>query len=123
MNPLKAHHLFHSNSWVAVLLIMWLWACKNQEVGKLSFHTYEIKQLEQQYHFHVVEVDGCHYLLLELDRNNPHEGFGFFGHRGNCPNPIHYTEQKTALNRYPPSSKDILEGTPLHFRHNNPSNK
>ena len=84
-------------------------SCKNREVARRSYHTSEVKQLESIYHFHVVVVDGCHYLLLEVDRNNPHEGFGFFSHRGNCPNPIHGSDTQ----RYPPSKEDVLAGIPL----------
>jgi len=40
--------------------------------------------------FDIIEIDGCEYLILERDRNNPHEGFGFMSHKGNCKNSIHY---------------------------------
>ena len=97
---------------VVCIISLLLYSCKNEEVSQTSFHTQEIHQLENKYNFHVIEMDGCHYLLLEVDRNNPHEGFGFFSHRGNCPNPIHY-ERTEVLKLYPPSREDVLEGIPL----------
>lgn len=34
-------------------------------------------------HFDEVAVDGSKYIILERDRNNPHEGFGFMALKGN----------------------------------------
>ena len=82
--------------------------CENREVNRTSFHTEEIG-LEQEYHFQVLVIDNCHYLMLEVDRNNPHEGFGFLSHRGNCPNPIHC---RTAQN-VPIDTLFKVKGIPL----------
>ena len=88
-------------------------SCQNEEINRTTSQTHQIAQVSQQYEFHVIEIDQCQYLFLELDRNNPHEGFGFFSHRGNCPNPIHYKDPVKILELYPPSLKHILEGVPL----------
>ena len=45
----------------------------------------EVDQLK----FQTIVIDGCEYLILERDRNNPHEGFGFMAHKGNCGNLVH----------------------------------
>ena len=95
-------------------------ACKNREVNMSSSQIQEVDILSREYNFHIIEIDGCHYLILEIDRNNPHEGFGFFAHRGNCPNPVHYatSEAKIALQKYPPKDTSALIGRPI--RHSKP---
>ena len=85
--------------------------CRNREVSSRS-RTEEIQVIDRFYHFHVIEVDGCQYLFLELDRNNPHEGFGFFSHRGNCSNPIHIYDSVAFANS-PPLDTAILRGAPV----------
>ena len=86
-------------------------ACENREINRTTSQMQQLNQLEGQYEFHVIKIDNCEYLLLELDRNNPHEGFGFMSHRGNCSNNIHYVDQKNALRLYPPSKDPVIEGT------------
>ena len=102
----------------ATLLLLLLWtiigaaSCENREVNRTSFHTEEIG-IEKEYHFHVLVIDQCHYLMLEVDRNNPHEGFGFFSHRGNCPNPIHcHTKQNVPID-----TRSKVKGVPLNHIH------
>ena len=93
-------------------LIGGLVGCKNREVNMSYSSIQEVHELSSEYHFHVLRIDGCHYLLLEVDRNVPHEGFGFFSHRGNCPNPIHrYDSSAWASN--PIDENGLLVGVPL----------
>ena len=95
-----------------LLVVIFFNTCENRDLGEATtFRTHEIHNLEPYYDFHVLLVDGCHYLFLELDRNNPHEGFGLFAHRGNCPNPVH----KHGIEKYPPLLSPVLKGTPLRY--------
>ncbi|MEQ9297398.1 MAG: hypothetical protein RIF33_02495 [Cyclobacteriaceae bacterium] len=64
-------------------------ACKNREVhavdeeegGTETFKDMPVVGIES--HFNRIVVDGVEYLILERDRNNPHEGFGFMAFRAN----------------------------------------
>ncbi len=63
--------------------------CKNREVhasdeeegNKDTFNDMPVEGIET--HFNRIVVDGVEYLILERDRNNPHEGFGFMAFRAN----------------------------------------
>ena len=93
------------------LALFFIFSCENREVS-LGYSMEEVEMSSFAHKFHVLEIDGCHYLFLELDRNNPHEGFGFFAHRGNCPNPIHkYNED--ALRENPISPLSVISGRVL----------
>ena len=59
------------------------------EEESASSTTTDVEINEEDLNFTTITVDGCEYLILERDRNNPHEGFGFMAHKGNCKNPIH----------------------------------
>lgn len=55
--------------------------CKNREVNPESSMTREI-HINTPSHFQRIKVGGIEYLILERDRNNPHEGFGFMAISG-----------------------------------------
>ncbi len=59
----------------------------DDQTAATSSSTVEIEVDKLQ--FQTIVVEGCEYLILERDRNNPHEGFGFMAHKGNCSNHIH----------------------------------
>lgn len=79
------------NFWALTLLvgITFFTTCKNREANPDTGPSIREIHEEGEYHFSVVEVDGCEYLMLMMDRNHPHEGFGFMAHKGNCRNPLH----------------------------------
>ena len=52
-------------------------SCENREVNHEDGPNFREIHEDIQYHFDQVEIDGLNYYLLERDRNNPHEGFGF----------------------------------------------
>ncbi|MCY4419567.1 MAG: hypothetical protein OXB93_06960 [Cytophagales bacterium] len=83
-------------------------ACENRPVNYGTPSMREITE-DRLYHFSVLRVDGCEYLILELDKDAPHEGFGFLAHRGNCSNPIHVYDAE-ALEDYPPLEDSVLVG-------------
>ena len=93
-----------------LLSTLLLYGCKNREIHYGEPTMREVTQ-ESAYHFSVLIIDGCEYLILELDRNAPHEGFGFFAHRGNCSNPIHRYDS-AAWQDFPPSDEPLLLGVP-----------
>lgn len=70
-------------------LVLALFSCENREVhandeeegGTETFKDMPVVGIES--HFNVITVDGVEYLILERDRNNPHEGFGFMAVRAN----------------------------------------
>jgi len=92
-----------------------LFSCKNgpanPEVGISMAEIHE----EGEYHFTVIEADGCEYLMLMMDRNNPHEGFGFFAHKGNCRNKIHMYNPEVSL-PYSNYDTSIVVGRPIKLR-------
>lgn len=87
-------------------------ACKNREANPDSGPMVNELHEEGEYHFTVVKVDGCEYIMLMMDRNHPHEGFGFMAHKGNCRNPIHYYNPEVP---YEPTKYDsaVLVGKPI----------
>ena len=59
-----------------------VYSCENREVNpELGPDFSEIHE-NMEYHFDRVKIDGYEYFILERDRNNPHEGFGFMALNG-----------------------------------------
>ena len=67
---------------VFLLVFIFLSGCENREVTPEDLSIREIHTSLPD-HFNTITVDGEDYLILERDRNNPHEGFGFMALRGN----------------------------------------
>lgn len=66
----------------AVLLLV---ACENKELNEgEEFRPRELHDDFKETHFSHVWIDGVEYLMLMMDNNNPHEGFGFMALRGNA---------------------------------------
>ncbi|MEQ8412955.1 MAG: hypothetical protein RIB71_00765 [Imperialibacter sp.] len=83
---MKAFKIARLSLALASLVIL---GCENRDANpETSISMGEIRE-EGEYHFTVIMVDNCEYLMLMMDRNHPHEGFGFMAHKGNCRNPIH----------------------------------
>lgn len=57
-------------------------ACKNREVNENEGPNFSEIHEDIEYHFDKVNIDGVDYHILERDRNNPHEGFGFMALNG-----------------------------------------
>ena len=55
---------------------------KNREVSASDGPNFREIHEDIHFHFDEVAVDGDKYLILERDRNNPHEGFGFMALKG-----------------------------------------
>lgn len=89
-----------------------LFSCENKEANPDTGPSIREIHEEGEYHFSVIEADGCEYLMLMMDRNHPHEGFGFMAHKGNCRNPIHLynPEVPFEVKQYP---EGIITGKPL----------
>ncbi|MFY0652540.1 MAG: hypothetical protein JXQ96_10925 [Cyclobacteriaceae bacterium] len=66
-------------------------ACENREVNPETGPDFSEIHENMEYHFDRVKIDGQEYFILERDRNNPHEGFGFMALNGTRMN----TEQDT----------------------------
>lgn len=75
---------------LGILLVTFImYSCENKEVhpstnedgGTETFKDMPIDGIET--HFNRIVVDGIEYLILERDRNNPHEGFGFMAFKAN----------------------------------------
>jgi len=97
-----------------LLLVVSVFACENREANpEIGISMAEIHE-EGEYHFTVIEADGCEYLMLMMDRNHPHEGFGFFAHKGNCRNPIHLYNPDVAT-PYSKYDTSIVVGRPMRF--------
>jgi hypothetical protein len=67
---------------VAVLAI----GCENREINgdENMVQTYSDLPLDDiEQHFQKIWLDDVQYFILERDRNNPHEGFGFMALKGN----------------------------------------
>lgn len=62
---------------VWMLLIGITFSCQNREVNHADGPNFREIHEDIQYHFDQVKIDGLNYYILERDRNNPHEGFGF----------------------------------------------
>lgn len=57
-------------------------SCENREVNPETGPDFSEIHDNLEYHFDRVKIDGYEYLILERDRNNPHEGFGFMALNG-----------------------------------------
>ena len=57
-------------------------ACENREVNPETGPDFSEIHENMEYHFDRVKIDGYEYFILERDRNNPHEGFGFMALNG-----------------------------------------
>ena len=75
---------------VGVFLLTFItYSCENREVHSnneedSSTETFKDMPVEGiETHFNRITVDGIEYLILERDRNNPHEGFGFMAFKAN----------------------------------------
>ncbi|MCR9251602.1 MAG: hypothetical protein NXI20_14340 [bacterium] len=76
---INSKHILFAVTLVAVFGIFT--GCKNREVNPESSMTREI-HINTPSHFQRIKVGGIEYLILERDRNNPHEGFGFMAISG-----------------------------------------
>lgn len=65
-----------------IVLFLSLSACENREVNPETGPDFSEIHENMEYHFDRVKIDGYEYLILERDRNNPHEGFGFMALNG-----------------------------------------
>ena len=71
-------------------LLIFLWivfclsscACENREVNPETGPDFSEIHENIEYHFDKIKIDGNEYFILERDRNNPHEGFGFMALNG-----------------------------------------
>jgi len=67
---------------IGILISTILYSCENTEVNQDEGPNFSEIHEEIQYNFDEVEINGIKYLILERDRNNPHEGFGFMALKG-----------------------------------------
>lgn len=75
-----------------------LFACgPNREVGHDQGPGVREIHDSIELHFDEVKVNGVEYLILEKDRNNPDEGFGFMALKGNLL--VHHTDSAIAYLR------------------------
>jgi len=65
-----------------IVIITSLLACKNRDVGEGIGPNFNEIHEDIHYHFDKVAIEGSEYHILERDRNNPHEGFGFMALNG-----------------------------------------
>ena len=73
-----------SNFWIIVLfLFTTVVSCENRDVNHADGPNFNEIHEDIQYHFDQVEIEGHEYYILERDRNNPHEGFGFMAMKAN----------------------------------------
>lgn len=65
------------------MLAFSLISCENRDVNHADGPNFSEIHEDIQYHFDQVEIEGHEYYILERDRNNPHEGFGFMAMKAN----------------------------------------
>ncbi|SHJ42189.1 hypothetical protein SAMN04488028_10159 [Reichenbachiella agariperforans] len=70
----------HSFTIIGFLLIGT--ACENRDVNAGDGPNFSEIHENINYHFDHTVIDGVEYHILERDRNNPHEGFGFMALNG-----------------------------------------
>lgn len=58
-------------------------SCENRDVNQADGPNFSEIHEDIQYHFDQIEIEGHDYFILERDRNNPHEGFGFMAMKAN----------------------------------------
>ena len=63
--------------------LAFVFSCENQDVNYTDGPNFSEIHEDIHYHFDKVAIDGNEYYILERDRNNPHEGFGFMALKGN----------------------------------------
>ncbi|WP_420581683.1 hypothetical protein [Reichenbachiella sp.] len=68
---------------ILVIAISVLVSCENRDVNHSDGPNFSEIHEDIQYHFDQVEIEGHEYFILERDRNNPHEGFGFMAMKAN----------------------------------------
>ncbi|MEO9967016.1 MAG: hypothetical protein ABJF11_14555 [Reichenbachiella sp.] len=71
------------NILILSFVIIALSACENRDVNHADGPNFSEIHEDIQYHFDKIEIEGHSYYILERDRNNPHEGFGFMAMRAN----------------------------------------
>tara|TARA_R110002096_G_scaffold133983_1_gene285014 strand:- start:198 stop:623 length:426 start_codon:yes stop_codon:yes gene_type:complete len=67
---------------VVLVAVSLFFSCKNREVNPETGPDFSEIHENLEYHFDRIKIDGYEYLILERDRNNPHEGFGFMALNG-----------------------------------------
>lgn len=84
-------------SYLLVLLFIVCFSCKNRDVNPVSSDTLPMHERNpiDPAEFDTVKVGGNDYFIMERDRNNPHEGFGFMGL-----NPIRITQKQDSILAY-----------------------
>lgn len=70
-------------SYLALAILLFCYSCENREVNPEVGPVFSEIHENLEYHFDKVTINGYEYLILERDRNNPHEGFGFMALLGN----------------------------------------
>ena len=70
-------------SYLILIIFLSSCSCENREVNPEVGPVFSEIHENLEYHFDKVTIDGYEYLILERDRNNPHEGFGFMALLGN----------------------------------------
>ena len=65
-----------------LFLMLFLQSCENRDVNPLDLETRSMHETIESEHFDTIRVGNVEYLLMERDRNNPHEGFGFMALNG-----------------------------------------
>ncbi len=65
-----------------ISLILILGSCSNSDVNPVDLSTREMHESIKSDDFDTISVNGVDYLIMERDRNNPHEGFGFMALSG-----------------------------------------
>jgi len=71
-------------SYFVLLSLIALSSCKNKDVNPINNDTlpmHERKPIKDS-DFDTVTIEGSTYYIMERDRNNPHEGFGFMALKG-----------------------------------------
>lgn len=57
-------------------------SCKNREIIPNEEYAFREIHESMQFHFDTIKDGKSQYLILEKDRNHPHEGFGFMALKG-----------------------------------------
>ncbi|MEL6558214.1 MAG: hypothetical protein AAFQ94_08525 [Bacteroidota bacterium] len=84
-------------SYFLIVLFLVFFGCKNRDVNPVSSGTlpmHERNAIDPK-EFDTVRVGGHDYFIMERDRNNPHEGFGFMSL-----NPIRMIEKQDSILAY-----------------------
>lgn len=76
-------YIKHCARLIILSAILVMSACENRDVNHSDGPNFSEIHEDIQYHFDQVEIEGHEYFILERDRNNPHEGFGFMAMKAN----------------------------------------